>query len=29
MNTDVTEAKNFLVWAGFWIVALMFLLPGW
>lgn len=28
MNTEAAEAKNFLIWVGFWIAALMFLLPA-
>jgi hypothetical protein len=28
MNTEVTEIKNFLIWVGFWIAALMLLLPA-
>ena len=28
MNTEAAEAKNFLVWVGFWIAALMALLPA-
>ena len=28
MNSDVTEVKSFLIWVGFWIAALMFLLPA-
>ena len=28
MNTGAAEAKNFLIWAGFWIAALMVLLPA-
>jgi hypothetical protein len=28
MNTDVAEVKNFLVWVGLWVAALMLLLPA-
>jgi hypothetical protein len=28
MNTNVAEARNFLLWAAFWIVALLLLLPA-
>ena len=28
MNTEATETKGFLIWAGFWIAALMVLLPA-
>jgi hypothetical protein len=28
MNTNVIEVRNFLIWATFWIVALMVLLPA-
>jgi hypothetical protein len=28
MNAKIAEAKNFLIWVGFWIAALMFLLPA-
>ena len=28
MNTNLVEGKNFLIWATFWIVALMVLLPA-
>ncbi len=27
-NVDSVEAKNFLIWIAFWIVALMALLPA-
>jgi len=27
MNTNVLEARNFLIWVGFWIAALIVLLP--
>ena len=28
MNTEIAEAKNFLIWAGLWLAALIFLLPA-
>jgi hypothetical protein len=28
MDTNVAEARNFLLWAAFWIAALMVLLPA-
>jgi hypothetical protein len=28
MNTNLLEARNFLIWAAFWIAALMVLLPA-
>jgi hypothetical protein len=28
MNSEVAEAKGFLVWVGVWIAALMVLLPA-
>jgi hypothetical protein len=28
MNTDVAQARNFLIWMGLWIGALIVLLPA-
>jgi hypothetical protein len=28
MNSNVIEAKNFLIWAAFWLAALIVLLPA-
>ena len=28
MNSNVAEARNLLIWMGFWIAALMVLLPA-
>ena len=28
MNTEAADTKNFLIWVGFWIAALMVLLPA-
>jgi hypothetical protein len=28
METNVAEARNFLLWVAFWIAALMLLLPA-
>jgi hypothetical protein len=28
MNTDITAARNFLIWMALWIGALMVLLPA-
>jgi hypothetical protein len=28
MNTDVAEARNFVIWMALWIAALMVLLPA-
>jgi len=28
MNSNVIEAKNFLIWAAFWLAALILLLPA-
>lgn len=28
MNTSMIETRNFLIWAAFWIAALMVLLPA-
>ena len=28
MNTEAAEAKNFLIWMGLWLAALMVLLPA-